>query len=143
MSKVKVRLDDVKAPEPIPPGAYLCEVVKGETKVAKETDTEMILWTLEVAEDGEYNGRKISHNTVITIDPVKDPDGEKTKFSQFMLKLFLEACAFQWDPDGFDPADVVGSRLLAQIEVGEYQGRPNNKIGRVMPVNPVAVEAVE
>ena len=141
MARVKVRLDDVKAPEPIPPGAYLCEIAKGEAKVAKETDTEMVLWTLQIAEDGLFKGRKVSHNTTTMIDPRKDPDGTKTEFSLFMLKVFLEACGFQWDPDGFEPNDVVGSQVIAQIKVGEYQGRPNNSVERVMPVQPAGQEA--
>jgi len=141
MARVKIRLDDVKAPEPIPPAAYLCEVVKGEAKVAKDSDTEMVMWQLAIAEDGPFKGRKVSHVTCTQIDPIKDPDGSSTEFSQFMLKMFLEACGFQWDPDGFEPNDVVGSQLIAQIKVGEYQGRPNNSVERVMPVQPAGQEA--
>jgi len=140
MARVKIRLDDVKAPEPIPPAAYLCEVTKGEAKVAKESDTEMVQFQLAIAEDGPFKGRKISHNICTLIDPRKDPDGSSTEFSQFMLRVFLEACAFQWEPDGFEPNDVVGSQLIAQIKVGEYQGRPNNSVERVMPVQPVGQE---
>lgn len=134
MGKIKIRLDDVKAPEVVAPGPYLFEVVKAEETTAKESDTEMIAWTVEIIEDGKFKGRKIRHQSVLMVDRVKDPDGEKTKFSQFMLKNFLESCRFEWDSDGFDPQDNVGSKFVGEVITTQEGGREYSNISRTWAV---------
>ena len=135
MGKIKIKLDNVKAPEVVSPGPYLFQIVKAEETVAKESDTEMIAWTCEIVEDGKFKGRKIRHQSVLQVDKLKDPDGEKTKFSQFMLKNFLEACRFQWDNDGFDPQSVVSSQFVGEVITTADSGREFSNISRTWPVD--------
>ena len=135
MGKIKIKLDNVKAPEVVSPGPYLFQIVKAEETVAKESDTEMIAWTCEIVEDGKFKGRKIRHQSVLQVDKLKDPDGEKTKFSQFMLKNFLEACRFQWDNDGFAPQSVVSSQFVGEVITTADSGREFSNISRTWPVD--------
>ena len=134
MGKIKINLDDAKPPESITPGPYLFEVIKAEQTVAKESDTEMIAWTCEVTEEGKFKGRKLRHQSVLVVDPIKDPDGEKTKFSQYMLRTFLESCRFVWDPDGFDPDTVVGSKFVGEVVTTVDSGREYSNLQKTWAV---------
>ena len=134
MGKIKINLDDAKPPETITPGPYLFEVTAAEQTVAKESDTEMVVWGCMVTEEGKFKGRKVRHQSVLIVDPKKDPDGEKTKFSQFLLRTFLESCRFTWDPDGFDPKDVVGSKFVGEVITDTSTGREYANIQKTWPV---------
>jgi len=132
MPRIKVNLNDVQVQKPVPAGTYAIRVASCKHQDAKETATQFLVFEYEIIENSEYKGRTLRDQATIFIDPTKDPDGKKTQNSLGFLKEKLEALKFGWDPDGFDPEDIVGCTAAAVVTVGDYQGRAVNNVSRLV-----------
>lgn len=116
MPRLDVNLDEVH--DHIEPGWYVARVVGSEIKESqRENGGRYINWELEINEpNSEFDGEK-----VWTITSLKSS-------ALWKLKQFLEACNFEWDPEGFHTEDVHGSELEIQIENEEYEGQTRNRV---------------
>jgi len=101
---VDINLDEVK--EGLEDGTYLVMVSSGEQKTSNNGNPG-IRWELEIQDPPEFQGWAVSHWTPLT--------GRGRGF----LKQFLEACEFEWGPDGFHIEDVIGYELEIDLEAGE------------------------
>ena len=123
MPKINVGLDDVK--EFVDPGWYPVVVVGGEVKTSKNNN-EYVSWQLEIDQpDGEFDRVKLIVRNML--------EGR----GLVLLKKFLEACEFGWDPDGFDTEDVLGSQLEVLVETAtreiEGEERVMNEVKAYRP----------
>lgn len=120
MPRIEVALDDVK--EYVDEGWYPVVIVGGEVRESNDKKSQYINWELEIRDPGgEFDGQKFWFNT--SLKPQALP----------MLKRFLEAADFQWDPDGFHIEDVTGHELEVLNEPEEYQDKMQNNITNYRP----------
>lgn len=118
--RIEVNLDEVSSDiEAMPAGNYSVKVTRGDLKPGKVGD--FIAWELTVS-DGKFEGRKLFTNTSLAVQ------------SLWNMKRFLEACGFEWDPDGFNTEDVLGSELEVVVSQEEYQERVRNKVDDFLPL---------
>lgn len=103
--------------EPMPAGDYTLEIEKVESKVSKAGNN-MLNITYVTVDEGEHKGNKVFDLYVLT---------EKALWK---LKDLFTAIGF--DTDGlvdFDPEDLVGQTILANVIVEQNDGYdPQNKI---------------
>jgi hypothetical protein len=101
--------------EPIPEGDYLVEIEEVKEKESN-SGNQMLQMKFNVVE-GEYEGRKIFDNYVLT--------------QKALWKLKNLFVALEKDVSGiaeFDPKDLEGMKFLATVTIEEYQGNENNRI---------------
>jgi len=117
MPRIQVRLDDVESGFAVyPDDKYLVEIQESsKIKKSKESGNNMILWIGKILE-GEYEGKKIAWNTVLTED------------SLWNLKEMLEKVGLEWDEDGFELEDAFGKTLIVENEVRPYEGNDRNNV---------------
>lgn len=121
MPRIPVNLDEVK--DVIDPGWYLVRVTGQEIRTSEKSGSDYVNWELEIVEpESEFHGQKLWHITSLKESALS------------MLKNFLEACDFVWDPDGFTTEDVVGCELEVQVEHDEYEGKLRNRVKNVRPI---------
>lgn len=109
-------------------GTYEASVFEYSMEKSKKTNGPMIKWTLKIQED-PYLGRLLWQYTVL--------EGKGT----FGLTQLLDATGVEYDKDdegnvSFDPDDVVGLPVRIVVEEDEYDGRPTNKIKKILSINP-------
>jgi len=120
--RVDTNLNDVK--EYIEPGWYPVRITDGDLRTTKDGESQYVAWELEVfdSEDPEANDEKLWLNTSLKASALG------------MLKRFLETAAVDgepigWNEDGsFNTEDAMGAILEVQVEVTEWQGRPQNNV---------------
>lgn len=116
MPRIRVNLDDVVSGFEIYPDEKFHVEVQESSKVKKSKEgNPMIVWIGKIL-DGEYEGKFISWNTVLTDDAL------------WNLKDFMEKVHVDWDEDGFDMEDVYGKELIVENEVRPYDGKDRNNI---------------
>lgn len=111
MPRIQVNLDAVQENRLVDPGWYHVRVEKGEVRQNRDGSGQHINWELRIVE-GEAEGRRLFFNTGLSEKGLP------------ILKRFLMAAGFQWDPDGFDIEDVLGSELWVRVEHREFDGEP-------------------
>lgn len=102
--------------EALPEGQYLAKLVSAEL-TKSSTDKPMIKVTWEVT-DGEYEGRKIFDNIVIT------PGAE------FKMKQYAELVGIE-SGSQIDTQDFINAEGLISLIQKEYQGEIRNNIKKV------------
>lgn len=137
---LRVNLADVEgdAFEPIPAGRYPLRVFEGEIRTsesatAKHPGSEYIAWEFLV-ENGEYEGRHLWANTMLSHGDCDCGDLDTFNKSLFSLKNLLAATG-NWTPEeldaddfGFEIDDVIGSLVMGTVTVrkSEEYGDGNN-----------------
>ena len=100
--------------EPLPHGTYAAKIAAPDdcTLVKSSTNKDMlkIAWTIV---DGEYEGRKLFDNVVLSVD---------WKVKQYANVIGLESGS------ELDTQDFVGAEALLTVEQREYQGEIRNQI---------------
>jgi len=120
MPRVNINLDEV--PEIVEPGWYPVKVVGGEIRDARDGESQYVHWILEITEDETFQGWQLRLNT--SLKPQALP----------MLKRFLKAAGFEWDPEGFATEDIIGSELEVRVEHQEYRGEPRANVQGYRPL---------
>jgi len=115
-------LEDVSTDfEPMPVGQYQARIENPDdcTLVEASTGKDMlkIIWTIV---DGEFEGRKVFDNVVLTV--------------KFKVKQYCEAAGIGSGAE-FDSDDFVGMEALLQIIQEEYNNRTQNKIKNIQPMS--------
>lgn len=115
MPFIQVNLDEVPEQRLVDPGWYRVRVEKAEPRQNRDGNGQHIAWELRIVE-GEFEGQPLFFNTGLSDKGLP------------ILKRFLKAAGFQWDPKGFDTADVLGAELEVRVEHREYEGEPRNDV---------------
>lgn len=102
--------------EALPEGQYLSKIVSAELTKAS-TGKDMIKVTWEVV-DGEYEGRKLFDNIVIT-------PGAEFKMKQYAVLAGIESGA------AIDTQDFIDAEGLVTIIQKEFEGEIRNNIKKV------------
>lgn len=119
--RIQVNLNDVPDRVLVEPGWHRVRVEKAEVRDNKDGSGQHIAWELRIVE-GEYQNQRLFFNTGI---------GQK---GLPILKRFLRAAGVEWDEEGFDLEDVLGSELEVRVEHREYEGELRNDVRGFRPV---------
>lgn len=118
-------LNDVRPPEVHPEGRVGLVILDAKPK---EKEGKMgINCLMGIDEPHPEPGREWSNFFHYISLPTKDDDAEKVKTKLRMIKQFCVQFGVPTD-DGFDPAQVIGSRGEGNIVVEDYQDQPQNKL---------------
>ena len=120
MAKLFINFGDVKAPEPVPAGAYRVKIKSAAEAEAKSTGNPMIKLSYEILAPEEYAGRVIFDNLTFT------------QASLWRVKQAL--LAFGWDEDfedEVDPDELIGQ--VADLEIVIRKGQMNEDTGEPYP----------
>lgn len=105
--------------EPMPAAQYFAQIVNPDDVVLTESSTGKPMlkftWTIQ---DGEYAGRKVWDNVVLSV--------------QWKVKQYAECAGIESGAE-IDTEDFVGMEALLDIIQDEYNGKVNNKIKTVNP----------
>lgn len=107
--------------KPLPEGEYEVQVANWDLKHTQNNEP-MILWSLEVINHSEYNGRILFHNTMTV--------GKGRNF----LTRFAQACGKGWQGKKIDPDMFVGSQLRLSVSETLYQGKKVNQIDTIIGI---------
>ncbi len=107
--------------KPLPEGDYEAQVASWDLKYSQNNEP-MILWSLEIINHSEYNGRILFHNTMTV--------GKGRNF----LTRFAQACGQSWQGKKIDPDLFIGSQLRLSVSEAVYQGKPVNKIDAISSI---------
>jgi hypothetical protein len=123
---------DAEAPEPLPVGEYVGQIVATETR-ASQRDTKYVAVTWLIAPD-EFPA---------DYDPANAPDGrqviyrrvpwEDDRQSRFRVRVFCEAIGAAMSKS-INHGDWIGLEARLTIEHDEYEGINRENITRVNPV---------
>jgi hypothetical protein len=114
-------LEDVeeKSFEPLPAAQYFAQIVNPDDVELKESSTGKpmlkIVWTVQ---DGEFTGRKIFDNVVLSVD--------------WKVKQYADIAGIESGTE-LDTEDFVGVEALLDVVQDTYQGKVNNKIKTILP----------
>lgn len=118
-------LTDVKSGyDPLPNGTYDV-VVDDCEEVESTTGKPMIKWTLKVL-GGEYDGRKLFVNTVLTPE------------AMWKVKETLTAVQYPANLDGnfdFDPGVAIGLQARAVVTQRTWEGQVRNDVKRMIAMS--------
>lgn len=131
MAKVSIDFSEVPDFEALPKGYYPVIVVEVVKKENKAGNGEYLNWTLEVAE-GEFANRKLWAITSLK------PTGLwklKEAFEAFGINLSQVDLDIDDDTSMLISPEVVGKACQALVEQQMYQGRLNNKVSALFPIN--------
>lgn len=116
-------LEDVEESsfEPIPAGQYFAQIVNPDDVQLTESSTGKpmlkIVWTIQ---DGEFSGRKVFDNVVLTV---------AWKVKQYAEVIGIESGA------ELDTDDFIGTEALLNVIQDTYNNKVNNKIKTITPAN--------
>lgn len=107
----------------MPKGQYPVRVTE-LVLVKASTGNKMIKWTLKVT-DGEFKGRNLWTNTVLTEE------------SLWVLRNYLTALGVEVPKASvnIEFSKIIGKVAIADVTVGEYNGKPKNYINDLISAN--------
>ena len=122
MGVLDYNFNDVERPTPLPEGDYLFTCMEvDDTGVSKRTGRGYTKISLEVADDGEFNGRKATYfmSHPMVEDKETTYDDETTKWG-LMHRLMSETFAAFGVPvkkgEKFDTTKMIGQSCVGNIE---------------------------
>ena len=107
--------------KPLPENEYDAQVVAWDLRNSQNNEP-MILWTLEIINHPEYNGRQLFHNTMTV--------GKGRNF----LTRFAQACGRRWEGKRIDPDQFVGCQVRLSLSEDTYQNKKVNKIDAISSI---------
>lgn len=103
--------------EPLPSGQYLAKLATGDDFLLGESQSGKpmikVAWTVT---EGEYEGRKIFDNVVISVG--------------WKVKQYCEAAGIE-SGAALDTEDFIGLEALVQVTQQEYQGSIRNQVKNI------------
>lgn len=115
MPFVKLALDDVKEPEPVPEGVYDLRIVKTQDTESKKGNP-MTVITIRIEDAGIKNPSPIVHYMTY---PDADLPEEQKNFRLLDIKRFLSVFGIPFDPHGFDTDGLQGATANKAMVVQE------------------------
>lgn len=103
--------------EPVPAGNYEARIDSVEL-VTSQTNKPMLKVAWEIT-DGEFVGRKLFDNVVLTVP--------------WKVKQYAEVAGIESGAE-LDTDDFVGAEGIVEVQVTEYNGEPRNAIKKVQPL---------
>ncbi len=123
-----VDFDDVEDPlfEALPRGKYPCILAALTFAYSQASGNPMWTWELEV-DGGDYSGRKLFFHTVFKGNGL--PRTKKT-----LQRVIPEIVKVGFKPSEVaDEGALLGMKLIAQVDVGRYEGVKNNNVKDLFP----------
>lgn len=116
MAHINVNMNEAPDMDEVhPEGPLHVRVKEAKQQKNKDDDGQHIAWRLDPV--GTTIKRPVWLRTSLKLE------------NQGGLKSFLRACGFQWNADGsFNTDDVLGSELIVNVSVGEYNGAKTNEV---------------
>jgi len=102
--------------EALPAATYLCRIMKAEL-TESSTKKPMLKFEWEVF-DGEFTGRKLFDNVVLSID--------------WKVKQYAELAGIESGKQ-LNTEDFLNVEGVLGVSVGEYNNKPNNQIDTIEP----------
>lgn len=100
----------------LPPGWYAARIKNVEVKINRDKQGKHLLFTLEVIEEGDFEGTPLWDRAGLTADNLP------------YLKARLEAAGAEWDGSEFDTEQLYGSEIEVRVTNGVYNDKPNNEV---------------
>ncbi len=135
MSRIPVDFTGISPAEDFPvypAGEYIFQVTKASQETATTSGNLKLLVNLKIHAGPDGSQEFVGRTLVISKSFVD-------KARPFLLR-FLNACGISREmlAAGFDDAQLIGRVFIANVTVGEYQGRKNNSVDREKPYAGVA-----
>jgi hypothetical protein len=112
---INLDFSEVQSFEAIPDGKYVATIEKVEEKTS-QAGNQMLNVTFAIA-DGEYAGRKIFDNYVLTPKSL-------WRLKQLLSSLGVDASGAV----DLDPTDLIGRAVIIDVNSEEYNGQTRNRI---------------
>lgn len=116
MARINVKLDEVESGfQTYPEDKYLVEILDKTRIATSQANEPKIIWISKIIE-GDFEGKLFSWDTSLTTAAL------------WNVKSLLEAMGFEWDEDGFDTEDCVGSQVVINVVIEPWEGEDRNKV---------------
>ena len=110
------------------PGRYTLRILEVEEATTKAGKPMLVITHEAVGDVFDEQGNALTNAgrlwDRVTVDPIVGKNGNQVSF----LRPLIESAGLPWSD--FNPEDLVGKEVTAQVGVGEYQGRKLNKVAR-------------
>jgi len=121
-----------EAPEPLPVGDYVGEVIAVEAKTSAKGNLYLSMtFNIDPSDypadyiEGDPSGTRLSYNRLLLTD---------TPPARYALRSFCEAVGARVPARQFDPSDLMGVRGMLTITHDEYEGQKRAQISKVSGV---------
>ena len=135
MARIEVPFDEVD--KLIEKGVYLAEICGATPKNAKSGNGLTVVVDFVIIEKGEWQDRKLPFWLNTMNEKKKEdgsPDVEARRLANYYIREFMTAVKAPYEEKSFDTEELLRRKAMIQVEQGEYEGRANNRITKVMPV---------
>lgn len=134
----RIETDFENAGKLISKGSYLAEIFAATPKTTKVDGSLMVVVDWVIIEKGEFEGRRVTEWKSLN-DQKKNADGtpdkEAIRLGNFYMKQFMDVIKAPYDGKGFDTEDMVHKKAIIDVDEGEYEGKPVNKVVKVQPIS--------
>jgi len=114
--------DQYKGFEPVPAGEYRIQITDTAIKETKSGNGTILNLTYEIVGDPTYSGRKVFDT--INLD---NPSVDAVRIGKQKLNTI---CVLTGVKKIRDTAELHGKVMTISVSVGEYNGKPNNRVDK-------------